>query len=116
VKETVKSIDPIFEIGVIRVWFIVWLTRTTRESVGTVSRTWDVNEDEMECEDRNNPTVDTGARGDVGVSEHTLYVAGIHFNDEVPHANQIQTKGADSAEKTIDFEFWLGEARFTIIE
>jgi hypothetical protein len=52
--------------------------------------TRNVNEYEMECEDGEYPSIDTGAGIKVGVSEHTFNVAHVDFNNHISNADEVQ--------------------------
>jgi hypothetical protein len=75
-----------------------------------------VDEIEMKGENRDDPSVDASARGDVRIGEHTLDISGINFNDEISNTNKIETKGTKGAIEAVDFELGLGVLRFSIIE
>ena len=63
----------------------------------------DVSKLKVESEDGDDPVVDAGGWGCVGVIEHTVDISGIHFNDEISDTDYEDLISAESAEESIEF-------------
>ena len=83
--EAVKSVNPVFELVffVFIDWQVVELSGSPRKSIGTMARTWDMNEGEVEGENRENPVINTSTWLNVWISKHALYVSDIDLDDKV---------------------------------
>jgi hypothetical protein len=53
--------------------------------------TCDVHKIEMECEDGDYPSIDTGTRRDVWISKHPLNIPSIDFDYKISDSNEIET-------------------------
>ena len=80
--EAVHLVDPIVEVRVIcRVRVVIGgLPRMARQTVGSMSGTWNVYEGEVEEEYGYNPAIDTGGRGEIRVRQHTFNIPRIYFD------------------------------------
>ena len=69
VHKSIHLVNPIIKVWVIhRVWVVIsGLLRMARETVGSVSSTWNVYKGKVEKEYGHNPAVDTGGQGEVRV-------------------------------------------------
>ena len=76
---------------------------------------WNMLEFKVEEEDGSNPLVDGSIGLDIRVTEHTLDVAGINFNDKLADANEVEAGGMEGAKKTVELELGLGIARLVLI-
>jgi hypothetical protein len=102
-----ELVDPVS-----KVFFVIYngvfvLKGTTRKSVGTMVGTGDVDESEVESEDRHDPTIDAGAWGNVGIREHVFDIAGVDFHDEVSYANEIESECTECTIEAVKLEFGL---------
>ena len=70
---------------------------------------------EVKEEDGSNPPVDGSVGLDIGVTEHTLDVAGINFNNKLADADKVEVGGMEGMEKTVELELGLGIARLMLI-
>jgi hypothetical protein len=52
---------------------------------------WYVHKIKMEYEDGNYPSIDTGTRRDVWISEHPLNIPRINFNYKILDSNEVET-------------------------
>ena len=59
-------------------------------------RSGDMNKSEVEGKNRDDPTIDACARGDVGIRKHAFDITGVDFDDKVAYANEIESKCTES--------------------
>jgi hypothetical protein len=76
----VESINPIVKV-ILRFGFISRLWTSTRKTIRTVKSARNMNKLEMESEDRDNPSIDTGRRNEVRMSEHSFDIFRINLNN-----------------------------------
>src|SRR6266850_6921920 len=67
-----------------------------------------VNEFEVEKEDRGDPAVDGGVQLDVGVAEHTFDITGVHFDCEIADADEVEAQRSKRTKKAVEFDLGLG--------
>jgi hypothetical protein len=81
-NEAINLIDPIIELlSIFFVRGIVWLTRTARETIGTMKDPRDMDELEVEHPNSNDPAIHTSVRGEVGIIEHPFNRSTVHFDN-----------------------------------
>jgi hypothetical protein len=69
--------------------------------------TCDVDESEVESEDGDDPAIDAGTWGNVGIREHAFDISGIYFDDEVSYADEVESKCAECTIEAVKFELGL---------
>ena len=53
-----------------------------------------MNETKMERQDRDDPSVNTSLWCDIGVREHPFDIPSINFDDQIAHANKVESERA----------------------
>ena len=73
VHEAIYLIDPVIKLQIIFriIFFVSQLLRVSRETIGSMPHTWNVDESEVEEKDRDNPMVDASQWCNVRV-EHSV--------------------------------------------
>jgi hypothetical protein len=102
-----ELVDPVSKIFFVVYSGVLVLKGMTRKSVGTMVGTCNMDESKMECENGDDPAIDTGTWGNVGIHEHAFDIAGVDFNDEVSYADEIESQCTKSAVEAVKFEFGL---------
>ena len=75
-----------------------------------------VYEREVESQDRDDPSVDTCARYDIGIVEHSFDVLCVNFDNEVSDSYDVQSEFSECAVEAVDLKFRLREASFAVVE
>ena len=74
----------------------------------------DVNQGKMEKHNRVYPSIDSCIWCDIRILKHAFNITSIDFNDEIPDSYKIDVQVAQTAIKSINFEFWLGETTHSL--
>jgi hypothetical protein len=81
-----------------------------------VARSGDMDQDEVEGKNRHDPSINAGARGDVGICEHAFDISSVDFHNEISNAYEIKSHSAEGAKESVNFEFCLRESCFSFVE
>jgi len=74
-----------------------------------------VDEFEVEEVDCSDPAVDGGIRLDVGIFEHATNKLGIHLNNEMRYANDVEAESMKGTEQPIKLELGLRVSTLALI-
>ena len=77
---------------------------------------WYMNKSKMECENGDDPVVDTSRGCNVRICKHAFDVLCINLNDKIAAYDDIKPECVHCSIKAIEFELWLGESGFTLIK
>ena len=69
-----------------------------------------VDEDELEREDGENPTINAGAGIEVRIGEHAFDIPCVNFYDQILNTNEVEFEGAEGAKEPVELQFWLRKA------
>jgi hypothetical protein len=99
-------IDPLFWVSIVVVFARDGLA--SREAIGAkVLLCRDMNQLEVEEEDRGNPAVYGCIWLHVGVTEHTFNVLCIHLYNQISDSHNMNMKGMEGAKEPIELNLWL---------
>jgi hypothetical protein len=87
----VDLVDPIFKIGGV-VNIVINLCRKLGETIWTVVRAGNVDEGEMEGENRNDPAVNGSIRCDIWIFKHSFNITCVNLNNKIANTNKIKMK------------------------
>jgi hypothetical protein len=88
--------NPIFKIGGV-VNIIINLCGTSGETIWTMVRTGNVDEGEMEGENRNNLVVNGSIRCDIQIFKHSFNIMSVNLNNKIANTNKIKMESTECA-------------------
>ena len=69
--------------------------------------TCDVDKSEMKGENGDNPAIDAGTWGNVGIREHAFDIVCVDFDDEVSYTSEVESECTECTIEAVKLELGL---------